>query len=152
MRLGIDFGTTRTVVAACDRGNYPVLSFNTPRGDTQEFFPSMIAEKDGELRFGFDAQEKRGEPGWTLSPSFKRWLSSPEATPGHRVRVGSVELPLLDIMARYLEALKQAIWTSSNLPSTSPRTYRSWAAASSVVSSSSVASRSSARPALVRWS
>jgi len=121
VRLGLDFGTTRTVVAACDRGNYPVLSFNTPRGDTQEFFPSMIAEKDGELRFGFDAQDKRGEPGWTLCPSFKRWLSSPEATPGHRVRVGSLELPLLDIMARYLEALKQAIWNSSNLPSTSPR-------------------------------
>ena len=27
MRLGIDFGTTRTVVAASDRGNYPVVSF-----------------------------------------------------------------------------------------------------------------------------
>src|SRR5436309_1650591 len=27
MKLGIDFGTTRVVVAAVDRGNYPVLSF-----------------------------------------------------------------------------------------------------------------------------
>jgi molecular chaperone DnaK (HSP70) len=116
VRLGIDFGTTRTVVAACDRGNYPVISFNTPRGETQEFFPSMIAEKDGELRFGFEAQEKRGEPGWTLYPSFKRWLGSPEATPGHRVRVGSLELDLLDVITRYLEALKQALLTSSNLP------------------------------------
>jgi hypothetical protein len=28
MLLGIDYGTTRTVVAAVDRGNYPVVSFH----------------------------------------------------------------------------------------------------------------------------
>jgi molecular chaperone DnaK (HSP70) len=116
VRLGIDFGTTRTVVAACDRGNYPVVSFNTPRGEAQEFFPSLIAEKKGELRFGFDALEKRGDPGWALCPSFKRWLSAPDATPGYRVQVGSVELPLLDVVARYLEELRHALLTSSNLP------------------------------------
>ena len=116
MRLGIDFGTTRTVVAACDRGNYPVVSFHTPRGETQEFFPSLIAEKGGNLVFGFEAQDKRGEPGWALCPSFKRWLSSPEATPGSRVRVGSVELELIDVVARYLDALRHALLTSSNLP------------------------------------
>jgi molecular chaperone DnaK (HSP70) len=32
MRLGIDFGTTRVVVAAVDRGKYPILSFETPEG------------------------------------------------------------------------------------------------------------------------
>jgi molecular chaperone DnaK (HSP70) len=121
VRLGIDFGTTRTVVAACDRGNYPVISFNTPRGESAEFFPSLIAEKDGELCFGFEAQERRGEPGWTLCPSFKRWLSSPEATPGYRVRVGSLEIGLLDLIARYLEALRQALLTASNLPSPNRR-------------------------------
>ncbi|HTV21310.1 MAG TPA: Hsp70 family protein, partial [Polyangiaceae bacterium] len=116
MRLGIDFGTTRTVVAACDRGNYPVISFDTPKSETQEFFPSVIAEKDGELRFGFEALERRGDPGWTLCPSFKRWLSSPEATPGRKIRVGSVELNLIEVVARYLEALKHALLTASNLP------------------------------------
>ena len=116
MRLGIDFGTTRTVVAACDRGNYPVISFDTPKSETQEFFPSVIAEKDGELRFGFDALECRGDPGWTLCPSFKRWLSSPEATPGYEVRIGSMALQLVDVVARYLEALKRALLTASNLP------------------------------------
>src|SRR5690606_14470732 len=111
-----DFGTTRTVVAACDRGNYPVISFDTPGSETQEFFPSMIAEKNGELRFGFEAVERRGDPSWALVPSFKRWLSSPEATPGYKVRIGSVELQLIDVVARYLEALKQALLTASNLP------------------------------------
>lgn len=116
MRLGIDFGTTRTVVAACDRGNYPVISFNAPSGETSEFFPSVIAEKSGELCFGFEAVAKRGQEGWALCPSFKRWLASPEATPGHRVRVGSTELDLLSVVTRYLEALRHALLTSSNLP------------------------------------
>lgn len=116
MRLGIDFGTTRTVVAACDRGNYPVISFDTPKAEPQEFFPSVIAEKGGELLFGFEALDRRGEPGWSLCPSFKRWLSSPEATPGAKVEVGSVELPLIDVITRYLEALKHALLNGSNLP------------------------------------
>ena len=60
MKLGIDFGTTRTVVACADRGNYPVLSFSDDAGDAHDFIPSVVAERDGELRFGFD-----GEP-WTL--------------------------------------------------------------------------------------
>src|SRR5688500_16533715 len=42
MLLGIDYGTTRTVVAAVDRGNYPVISFHTADGDTQDWYPSLI--------------------------------------------------------------------------------------------------------------
>ena len=42
MQLGIDYGTTRTVVAAVDRGNYPVVSFQTAEGDTQDWYPSLI--------------------------------------------------------------------------------------------------------------
>jgi molecular chaperone DnaK (HSP70) len=42
MLLGIDYGTTRTVVAAVDRGNYPVVSFQTADGDTQDWYPSLV--------------------------------------------------------------------------------------------------------------
>src|SRR5882724_7467634 len=45
LRLGIDFGTTHTVVAFCDRGNYPVASFADDRGDAVEWFPSVVAER-----------------------------------------------------------------------------------------------------------
>ena len=38
MRVGIDFGTTHTVVALVDRGNYPVVSF-----DGVDAWPSLIA-------------------------------------------------------------------------------------------------------------
>ena len=55
VRLGIDFGTTRTVVASCDRGNYPVLGFVDHHGDPQDYFPSVVAARGDELQFGFDA-------------------------------------------------------------------------------------------------
>lgn len=116
MRLGIDFGTTRTVVAACDRGNYPIISFNSRSGESQEFFPSVIAEKAGELCFGFEALARRGQPGWALCFSFKRWLSAPDATLGRRVQVGSLEIDLVSLVTRYLEALRHALLTDSNLP------------------------------------
>src|SRR5579859_4193059 len=40
MRLGVDFGTTRTVVAAADRGNYPVVGFSDEDGELREWLPS----------------------------------------------------------------------------------------------------------------
>ena len=40
MRLGIDFGTTRIIVAFVDRGNYPVVSFDDPDGSCPRVVPS----------------------------------------------------------------------------------------------------------------
>jgi molecular chaperone DnaK len=66
MRVGIDFGTTHTVAAVVDRGNYPVVSF-----DGVDTWPSLIAANDvGELRFGLDAAAARHEPGWAVLRSF----------------------------------------------------------------------------------
>src|SRR5687767_12958945 len=77
LRLGIDFGTTRTVVAFCDRGNYPTVGFTDEAGDAAECFPSIVAEKNGELRFGFEAARLGSDPEWTVLHSFKRLLSDP---------------------------------------------------------------------------
>ena len=38
MRVGVDFGSTHTVVAVVDRGDYPVVSF-----DAVDTWPSLIA-------------------------------------------------------------------------------------------------------------
>jgi actin-like ATPase involved in cell morphogenesis len=58
MRVGIDFGTTHTVVAVVDRGNYPVVSF-----DGVDAWPSLIAANAaGQLRFGSDAAAVRRQP------------------------------------------------------------------------------------------
>ena len=51
MKLGIDLGTTRTLVACADRGNYPVVSFDDD-GDLHEHIPSVVAEHDGTVLYG----------------------------------------------------------------------------------------------------
>ena len=90
MRLGIDFGTTRTVVACADRGNYPVLGFVDDAGDSHDWIPSVVAERDGELLFGFDALAAGDRA--NVVRSFKRLLSGTDATPGRRVDIGAVSI------------------------------------------------------------
>ena len=43
MKLGVDFGTNRIVVAAADRGNYPLVSFEAPDGASPDWYPSLVA-------------------------------------------------------------------------------------------------------------
>ncbi len=112
MRIGIDFGTTRTVVAACDRGNYPVVAFEDGRGDPVEWFPSVVAARGDEICYGF-AAESAG-PGWTRLRSFKRLLHG--ATPGTSVEIGATRVRLADLLAGYLGALRAALVGRSNLP------------------------------------
>ncbi len=116
MRFGIDFGTTRTVVAVCDRGNYPVLSFKVESGTARPYFPSVVAERGGSLEFGFRALARIGQAGWTVQHSFKRWLSSPDATLDRVVQVGSTTLPLVELVTEFLRAVKQAALYESDLP------------------------------------
>src|SRR5687767_1147296 len=105
MRLGIDFGTTRTVVACADRGNYPIVGFLDENGDAVEWFPSVVAaNSSGKLRFGFAAEAVAGAPGWTVVRSFKRWLVDGD----REVAVGSLRVRLVDLIARFLEAVRDA--------------------------------------------
>ncbi len=113
MALGIDFGTTRTVVASADRGNYPVITFDAG-GDAVEWFPSVVAEHAGELRFGFEALAVAGDARFTQARSFKRLLA--DARPDGTVRIGTTELPLGELVARFLAALAVALRNTSNLP------------------------------------
>lgn len=116
MHLGIDFGTTRTVVAACDRGNYPVVSFSSDDGDSADWYPSLIAERGGELRCGWSALDVALDPEWTLLRSFKRLLTDPGVRPDHSVHVGSVEMPLSEVLVTFLGSLRRDLQTRSNMP------------------------------------
>jgi molecular chaperone DnaK (HSP70) len=62
MLLGIDYGTSRTVVAAVDRGNYPVVSFHTADGDTQDWYPSLITARGDARLYGLDAAHHQDDP------------------------------------------------------------------------------------------
>jgi molecular chaperone DnaK (HSP70) len=119
VRLGIDFGTTRTVVACADRGNYPVLSFSDDAGDAHDFFPSVVAERDGELRFGFDAlAAAAADPSFTTVRSFKRLLADAHSGSGQTVTIGSTTIAIDELVTRFLVATKEAVLTRSNLPET----------------------------------
>jgi molecular chaperone DnaK (HSP70) len=113
MKLGVDFGTTRTVVAHADRGNYPVVSFFDERGDAHDWFPSVVAERGGELFFGFEALAM-GETA-SVVRSFKRLLSDQGAVPGRMVQVGALTLGLGELVERFLVGLRVALETKSNL-------------------------------------
>lgn len=116
MRLGIDFGTTLTQVAFVDRGNYPVLTFTGRSGEVYEGFPSLVLERDGALVFGLDALESADHSTVSVVRSWKRSLSYPDTSPDSTISVGSLELPLSDLLTLFLEALREAILTRSNLP------------------------------------
>src|SRR6202040_2277694 len=108
MKVGIDFGTTHTVAAVVDRGNYPVVSF-----DGIETWPSIIAANDaGELRFGLDAAAVRRDPGWSVLRSLKRLLS--DGGPRTTVELAGRRYPLADLFVGFLAQLKSDVQTRSN--------------------------------------
>lgn len=61
MRLGIDFGTTRTVVSGVDEGRYPVVTFELD-GELRDHLPGGAVAIGGELRFGPQAMELATHP------------------------------------------------------------------------------------------
>jgi molecular chaperone DnaK len=108
MRVGIDFGTTHTVVATVDRGNYPVVSF-----DGVDAWPSLIAANAaGELRFGSDAAAVRHEPGWCVLRSVKRLLN--DAGPRSEIRLAGRSYRLAELLAAFLAHLKTDLEQRSN--------------------------------------
>jgi molecular chaperone DnaK (HSP70) len=108
MRLGVDFGTTHTVVTMVDRGNYPVVAFEG--GDP---YPSLAALlPDGGLRFGFDAAAVRHEPGVKAVRSFKRLLA--DAGPRAEIEVGGRPLLLLDLLTGFLSKVREDLLGRSN--------------------------------------
>lgn len=113
MRLGIDLGTTRTLVAACDRGNYPVLAFESADGDALDHVPTISAEVDGRLVHGAEAAQA-ALAGAPHLRSWKRLLG--RHGPEHRVTIGRVELSLLDLATEFLVALRARIFDASNAP------------------------------------
>ncbi|MBK5292782.1 MAG: Hsp70 family protein [Acidobacteriia bacterium] len=113
MKLGVDFGTTRIVIAEVDRGNYPVITFDGPAGEACDWFPALVAVRGGQLLFGWDAWEAQEMPGAVVARSIKRYL--PEAGPQTRVEIGGQIVSMLDLLSELCSALKSALLHRSSL-------------------------------------
>ena len=114
MRLGVDFGTTRVVVAAVDRGNYPVVTFEDGDGASREWFPALIAAQGDRRLYGWQAYAAQFEPGWTVIRSIKRTLE--DAGPYSTIELDGHVLPLLDVLVEMVRALRSALITASSMP------------------------------------
>src|SRR3972149_2493453 len=101
MRLGIDLGTTRTLVAFHDRGNYPSVAFTGIDGDLVEHWPTISAEADGQLVHGLGAgaAERDGAPALR---SWKRLLSITRQD--ESIQVGSLQVSPGDLVTGFLQA------------------------------------------------
>ena len=75
IRIGIDFGTTRTLVASVEKGNYPLVTFETEEGEVHDWYPSLIAARGSEMAFGWQAWTKQTDEDWHKFRSIKRLLS-----------------------------------------------------------------------------
>lgn len=107
MRIGIDFGTTHTVAALVDRGNYPVI----PLGE-HDVCPSLLAaHADGRVVYGTEAAELSAahEPGWHFLRSLKRLLHG--AGPLTEVELAGRAFLLHDLLAGFLSHVREMICT-----------------------------------------
>lgn len=115
MRLGVDFGTTRTIVAAVDRGNYPVVAFDDAHGDTHDYYPSVAAWHGGRLVFGHEALQVAREHRAPLARSFKRLLGSPTVNATTPVALGEVQVPVVEVLTGFLTSLREALQQRSTV-------------------------------------
>ncbi len=114
MRLGIDFGTTRIVVAAVDRGNYPIVKFEDPDGTARDWFPPLVAFRDGRATYGQDAWAAQFDSGWTVVRSIKRLLE--DAGARSYLEVDGTQILLVDVLAGLAGSLRKALMEHSSLP------------------------------------
>jgi len=113
MLVGVDYGTTRSVVAVVDRGNYPVVSFHNESGDAQEWYPSLVAARSGELRFGSEAVAVQDDPSWVVLRSLKRSLGT--LAPDAEIAVGDYRTTPLNLLTAFLAQLRRDLVGRSNL-------------------------------------
>ena len=114
MKIGIDFGTTRIVVAAVDRGNYPLVNFETPDGNSREWFPPLIAVRGETRAYGWDAWLLQAQPGWTILRSLKRCLK--DAGPETRIEIADQALEVRQLLREMMTALRVQLREHSTLP------------------------------------
>lgn len=112
VRLGIDFGTTRTVVAAVDDGRHPVVTFDLDDA-YGTWLSGVAAWDDGRWIFGPDATAalRRGAPGLR---SVKRTIG--RLSPDDPVLLAEAPTSTaLELAVAFLSWVREALLSRSNL-------------------------------------
>jgi molecular chaperone DnaK (HSP70) len=106
------------VVAFVDRGNYPVVLFDSPDGTAREWFPPLVAVQGDRRVYGWQAWAKQEESDWTIVRSLKRVLeaSGPETC----VQVAGQAVPVPQLLREMVETLRLDLLEHSNLPTGKP--------------------------------
>lgn len=112
MRLGIDFGTTRTVVAAATEGRYPVAAFDTGHGFV-DFVPGLAVGMQSGMALGWDAVDRLGADAPSALRSIKRVVSA--LSPDDTIAALSGTPTALELTTNYLVGLRRMIVERSNL-------------------------------------
>jgi molecular chaperone DnaK (HSP70) len=113
MKIGIDFGTTRIVVAASDRGNFPIVNFETPEGEVRDWFPPAVAVQGSARVYGWEAVARQNDPAWSVVRSLKRSLRG--AGPHSLIEIGGEHLAVKQLLEETMAALHESLRERSNL-------------------------------------
>lgn len=105
--MGVDFGTSRTVVAVADRGNFPLLCFESPDGTAPDWYPSLIAIRGADRRYGWEAWDRQGDDSWTVVRSIKRLLE--DAGPKTLLDLGDQQVPVTGLLQGFTAALYRSV-------------------------------------------
>jgi molecular chaperone DnaK (HSP70) len=119
VRVGVDFGTTHTLVALADQGNFPVLSLPFDyEGESLvcDHVPTAVTLHQGRLYYGPAATTcflEHFEDGAFLVPSIKRTLQSWHE--GQHLSLGRTSLPTTELLTGFLTEIKSAILKALDL-------------------------------------
>ena len=110
MRLGIDFGTTRTVVSAAVDGRYPLAAFDEG-GEFREHVPGIAVLRRGELLVGWEAARALADGSAEHAiRSIKRAIGT--LPPDAEVMPG---ITALELATAFLRGLRTALARRSNM-------------------------------------
>jgi molecular chaperone DnaK len=96
-----------------DRGNFPLVYFESPDGQMRDWFPPVVAVKGAQRLYGWEAMSKQDDEDWTLLRSPKRSLRI--AGPKTRIKIADQTISLQTLMAEMMVSLKSQLLERSNL-------------------------------------
>lgn len=101
------------MVAAADRGNYPLVNFEASDGRIHDWFPSVLAVSGDRRLYGWKALDQQGKPGWSIVRSLKRRLR--DAGLHSEIEIAGQRLNLSLAVTEMIAALRRELLESSSL-------------------------------------